>query len=71
MLIAKAVEAEHGSLAPADITKGLETASYAGVCGTYKSDAEHNLSHTMYVVQFGPPRAASTKAAEYDNMASS
>ena len=53
MLIAKAVEAEHGSLAPADITKGLETASYAGVCGNLQSDAQHNLSHTMYVVQFG------------------
>ena len=71
MLLAKAIEAENGSLAPADIIKGLETVSYTGVCGTYQSDSEHNLAHSMYVVQFGTAQGTSTKAAEYDNMASS
>jgi hypothetical protein len=71
MLIAKAVDAEHGSTAPADIVKGLETVSYNGVCGTYQSDSQHNLAHTMYVVQYGATQGQKTKAAEYDNMPSS
>jgi ABC-type branched-subunit amino acid transport system substrate-binding protein len=71
MLFAKAIEAEGGSLAQADIVKGLQTVSYDGVCGTYKSDAQQNMAHTMYVVKFGQAQFSSSKAAEYDNMASS
>jgi branched-chain amino acid transport system substrate-binding protein len=71
MLYAKAIAAEGGSLAPADIVKGLEQVSYDGVCGSYKSDAEHNMSHTMYIVQFGQQQGTSSKVAEYDNMPSS
>jgi ABC-type branched-subunit amino acid transport system substrate-binding protein len=71
MSVAKAIEAENGSLAPADIVKGLETVTSNGVCGTYHSDAEHNMSHTMYIVQFGQTQNSSSKVAEYDNMPSS
>jgi branched-chain amino acid transport system substrate-binding protein len=71
MLVAKAIEAENGSLASADIVKGLESVTYNGVCDTYHSDAQHTTAHTEYIVQFGQTQGSSSKVAEYDNMASS
>jgi branched-chain amino acid transport system substrate-binding protein len=71
MLVAKAIEQQHGSLAAGDVVKGLAAVSYKGACGAYHSDAEHTMAHSMYIVQFGSAQGQRTKVAEYDNMRSS
>ena len=49
-LVAQAVKADGGSLAPKDITKALSSVSYDGACGTYHSDSEHNLEHSVQII---------------------
>jgi hypothetical protein len=71
MVSAKAIEQEHGSLASADIIKGLEAVTYTGARESYHSDAEHTMAHTMSIDQFGSSQGQRTKVAEYDNVRSS
>jgi hypothetical protein len=68
-ILKAAIEKTGGNLAPAGLVDAIKTLSYDGICGTYKADANNNMSHTAYIVSF----AGGTKslAARYDDMPSS
>jgi hypothetical protein len=41
-----------GTTDPAKLTAAFESISYEGICGSYKTDANHNMSTTVTVVNF-------------------
>lgn len=66
-LVAQAVKAAGGSLAPKDLIKALSSVSYDGACGAYHSDSEHNLFHAVQIIS----GADQSLVASYTNMKSS
>jgi branched-chain amino acid transport system substrate-binding protein len=51
LMLGKAAEAA-GSTDPSKIEAALQTLTYQGVCGTYKSDGQHILLHNFEVLSF-------------------
>lgn len=67
-LLAAAVEKAH-SIKPDAIVESLEDVTYEGVCGTYNSDTEHNMFHSIYIVEAtAPPEGQPQIVAEYHHM---
>ncbi|MEU4244535.1 branched-chain amino acid ABC transporter substrate-binding protein [Actinoplanes sp. NPDC026619] len=64
----KAAVEKAASTEPAKVATALETIEYTGVCGTFKSDAEHNMLHNVPVVNFPGGQPALTK--NYDALES-
>ena len=50
MLLAAAIKKDGGNLSSSAISKALGSISYNGVCGTYKSDANHEMAHTIQII---------------------
>lgn len=64
-LIAAAVKAAGGSTSHAAITKELGKITFKGACGTYHSDANHDLMHQVALVSFANGFNPGTLAATY------
>ena len=50
MLLAAAIKKDGGNLSSSAISKALGSISYNGVCGTYKSDVNHEMIHTIQII---------------------
>ena len=50
MFLAAAIKKSGGSLDAAKLVKAMDTMTYHGVCGTYHSDAVHDLLHQVTIV---------------------
>ena len=64
-MLAAAVKADGGSLSASKLVKTLGTMTYNGVCGTYHSDAAHELIHQVTEVSFAKGINPGTLAAKY------
>jgi branched-chain amino acid transport system substrate-binding protein len=50
MLLAAAIKKDGGNLSSSAISKALGSITYQGVCGTYKSDVNHEMIHTIQII---------------------
>jgi branched-chain amino acid transport system substrate-binding protein len=50
MLLAAAIKKDGGNLSSSAISKALGSMTYNGVCGTYKSDVNHEMIHTIQII---------------------
>lgn len=66
-MVAQAVKADGGDLSASALNKALSTITYDGACGTYHSDAQHNLFHGVQIVK----ASNDSLVTNYTNMASS
>jgi branched-chain amino acid transport system substrate-binding protein len=65
-LVAAAVKQDGGNLSPSALVSALSSVTYDGACGTYHSDSEHNMVHSVQILS-----GAGAGLATYTNMASS
>jgi ABC-type branched-subunit amino acid transport system substrate-binding protein len=65
-LLAAAVQKAGGDLSAAALIGALNSISYTGICGRYKSDAEHDMAHTAYIVSLAG--GGKSLVTTYDNM---
>jgi branched-chain amino acid transport system substrate-binding protein len=64
-LIGAAIKKDGGNLSSSAITKALGTLTYQGVCGTYHSDANHDLMHQITIVSYANGINPGTLAATF------
>ncbi len=64
-LLAAAIGKAGGSLSPSAIVKALGKITYNGICGTYHTDANHDLMHQVTLVSFANGINPGTLAAKY------
>lgn len=64
--LAAAVKQAHGDISPGALAKAMSQVTVDGACGTYHSDSQHNLFHSVQILT-----ATGQPLARYDNMASS
>jgi len=64
-LIGAAIKADGGDLSSSAITKALGNLTYKGVCGTYHSDANHDLAHQVTIVSYANGVNPGTLAATF------
>lgn len=63
--LAAAIKADGGNLSPSAITKKLSTITYAGACGTYHADSNHNLIRQVTLVSYADGINPGTLAATF------
>ena len=64
-LLAAAIRSAHGSLEPSAIDKALGKITFHGICGTYHTDANHDLMHQVTLVSFANGINPGTLVAKY------
>ena len=69
-ILAQAVKASGGDISPSALIGALNTMNYTGVCGNYKTDSEHNMGHTAWIVSLKGGPASKKLVTTYSNMTS-